>query len=289
MAIRCIFESHIPAWSNPTILAQRLDLWQRASINTVMLLADSGGGVTWKTSLAPYDARINEKDPPLSAAVDQIHRAGLQVYVCVNVMGIYQLANPIKPEYLLSDYSEPFYDVWNSAFRAWRRDYIKSCVESCDADGLALDYIRSGREQLSESITAGEAVMLMLQAIRSATPEGLPIVNTSSTSFNATRKQGVHMDDWLAAGVVDACCLTNYNTPYPLNEITPLPDEQVWLMSGNYEVVNGAVVPRKGLVVGREWRRMKRLRPNLAGYGLYLSNLFTADQANALGTEYGTV
>lgn len=275
---RFIFESDIPSWSNAGALEARLDRWALAGFDTVMLQVDDGHGATWDTTGWGADARV----PPgaLKSAVDAIHERGMSVIACVS-LATFNESFSHYPGFKLSRYQFPFYDFWNAEFRSKRLQMLVDLANACDLDGIALDYLRTGREAIGDEVVAESVLMDWMQQVRAAISPGVPILSVNHSSYAVTPKEGVNLSAWNGSGLIAGAVLFNYSLVFPSAHVVPTPTTPIWALIGNYDWTNNQAVIRSGLSVAQTWRRVKReICPD--GMGVYLANLLTAEQAIAI-------
>ena len=278
---RFIFESDIPSWASPSILQDRLNRWVAAGLDTVMLQVDDGHGATWGTTAWGLDARVSQS--ALRDAVAAIHDRGLSVVACVSLAAF----NPVfshHPEWVLGQFQFTFYDFWNAGFRAARLNMLKDLVDGYDIDAVALDYLRTGREAVVGQPPAASVLAEWLQSVRTELSAAIPILSVHHSSYTSGVKEGVNLTAWGDAGVIDGSVLFNYSPSFPAAHVLDLRVAsrlEVWALIGNYDWTNNSAVVRSGLAVSRCWRRaVRECAPD--ALGVYLANLFTAEQAIAI-------
>lgn len=279
--MRFIFESNLPGWLPATEQARRIAQWQAAGLDAVMVQVDAGTGSCWPSSIMPKDSRVNLADEPLRRFVDGCHEAGLTVvldFTC-GLFATY-INPPIKPEYT-SPALAGFYNYWNADFRAWKSDAIAECAAYVDADAVALDYLRTGRDPQSGEAPSAEVVLDFLAQVRLKVDAGYPLISVNNAVYATSTREGVNLAGWLASGAVEHACVFNYSYPYPVHYVAHLDAAKLWVLSGNYDFVNGAATPRVGRTLGKDWRQIIR-QVGPAGIGLYLANLLNDDQAKHL-------
>lgn len=282
MTGRAIFESDIPSWSTPTTLQSRLDRWCLAGFDTVILQVDDGHGATWSTTAWGLDARVAPS--ALSTAVTAIHARGLRVVACVS-LAAYNPSFSYYSDLRLTNFSSPFYNFWSGEFRSRRLQMLFDLSTSCDVDGIALDYLRTGREALGDEIPAASLLTAWLTQVRVAISPGVPLFGVHHSSYaSGAVREGVALASWLNASLLDASILFNYDNPFnaahllALAHTTPKP---IWALLGNYDWLNNAPAIRSGLVLAQLWRRVVR-DAHPAAVGVYLANLLTDEQVAAL-------
>lgn len=275
---RFIFESDIPSWADATVLQSRLDRWAYAGFDTVMLNVDDGHGATWETKSWAYDPRVTSLN--LKDAVSKIHDRGLSVVACVSLAS-FNPAFSHYPELRLNNFQFPFYDFWNAEFQSRRLAMLSDLVAACDIDGLALDYLRTGREALPGEIPAATVMSSWVAQVGAAVSAAVPILSVNHSSYASVVKEGVNIAEWATRKWIDGAVLFNYENPFPaahirgLKQTVPCP---VWALFGNYDWINNHAETRSGITVSHIWRRLQR-EGGPDGIGVYLANLFTADQA----------
>jgi len=279
--IRAIFESHIPAWSNPVIRTSRIALWKMAGFNAVYLQIDDTNGATWPSTLMEQDARVSQADEPLRRAVDELHAAGFYV-VLDFVFGVYKLSSPVKPQF---SGQNGFYDFWNSGFREWRSDVVAEAANYVDADAVALDYIRTGRPANPDESPSADVVLDCIRQVRSKVDQSYDLLAAVGTWHGIASLQGVTIPTWVNSGLVDAVILSNYVAPVPYSEFEPIVNacdaKKIWPLTANYDMFSGSAVSRSGQTVAKDWKRLRR-QGEFGGLGIYLANLLTDDQATHL-------
>lgn len=274
---RFVFESDIPSWSSPAVLSSRLDRWVSAGLDTVMLQVDDGHGATWGTSGWSPDARVTPG--ALKIAVDAIHARGLSVVACVS-LAIFSDFYSHYPALKLSNFQFPYYNFWSAEFRAKRLQMLVDLASACDLDGIALDYLRTGREALSDEVAAELVLTGWLREVRAAISPGVPILSVNHSSYAVAGKEGVNLSAWAGSGLIDGAVLFNYERVFPAAHVPALA-APIWALIGNYDWTNNRAVIRPGLSVAHIWRRVQReISPD--GIGVYLANLFTEEQATAV-------
>ena len=275
--IRAVFEGDIPSWSNPTVRTTRLAQWVAAGLNAVVLQVDIGFGATWPSTLMRQDPRIKGRTEPLRSCVDACHAAGLSVvldFACAS----YNALAAIHPEYLLPNYFMPYYNYWDAGFQAWRSDTVAECAAYVDADGVALDYLRTGREAMGSEAPASEVLQTFIGLVRSKVGADYPLISVNHTNYIASHAEGVKVADWLTAGTVDKAVLFNYAVRFPSTVLASLDASKVWALAGNFDIVNGQVVKRAGREVAKDWRQIMRVAKPSA-VAIYNANQMTDDQA----------
>jgi len=279
--IRAIFESHIPAWSTPATRAGRISLWQRAGFNAVILQIDDTNGSTWPSALMAQDARVILTDEPLRKAVDALHAAGFYV-VLDFAFGVYKVSAPVHSDYLGSN---GFYDFWNPAFRDWRSSVVAEAANYVDADAVCLDYIRTGRAAQPNETHSADVVLDCLQQVRAKVDRSYDLIAAVGTWHGVASPQGVTIPAWVNSGLVDAVLLSNYVAPVPYSAFSAIVaacgSAKLWPLTANYDSVNESVVTRSGQTVAKDWKSLYR-QGRFGGYGLYLANMLTDDQATHL-------
>lgn len=275
---RIVFESSLPGIPPEDVQNARIAQWHRAGFNAVMLQVDQGTGSCWPSTLMPPDPRVTLANDPLRRLVDTLHTAGFSVILDF-ATGLHATwaSPPIRPE-LAEGGAVQMYNYWLPEFREWKSDVIAECAGYVDADAVALDYLRSGRAARPGEESPGSLIAGFLALVRSKLDKSYPLVSVNNAVYAQTPREGVNIAGWLAAGLVDYACLFNYTNPYPVQYSAGLDSSRLWLMSGNYDTVNGQVVKRGGITVAKDWRQIRRqVAP--AGIALYLSNQLTDDQA----------
>lgn len=278
---RFIFESDIPSWANAGVLADRLDRWALAGFDTVMLQVDDGHGATWPTQAWNADQRVSHD--VLTKAVAAIHDRGMSVIACVS-LATFNESFSHYPGFRLSRYQFPFYDFWNEQFRAQRGQMLVDLSIACDLDGIALDYLRTGREAMGDEAQAESVLTAWLSEVRATISPGVPILSVHHSSYASGVKEGVNLVAWSDAELIDGAVLFNYSPVFPASHAAALmaaTTMEVWPLIGNYDWINSAAVTRSGHAVSRTLRQVVRtLSPD--GIGLYLANLLTDEQAVAI-------
>lgn len=274
-----IYETHIPAWSNSSTLAMRIDQWKRAGISAVFLVVDDGKGSTWPSTICPLDPRIVVESHPLKSAIQTIRRAGISVILVVNVIGIVQIGAQIKPEWYLP--SNDYYDLWNVDFFQWRLDYISELVSYTDCDGLALDYIRTGKPSSQDQLPASTLVRNFLYEVKKRIPFHLSLTNISSTVYVNPNSQGVDFLSWYNEKLVDSILVYNYSDQFPFNDVRNIPEKAMWILNSNMRIVNNTAISKtKQDFDAMCFTMRKRFDPH--GYGMYNSNMLTEDHIETL-------
>ncbi len=275
--IRFIFESDIPSWSNPDVLKARLQKWQLAGFNAVMLQVDDGHGPTWDTPAWAVDSRV--KHDALRMAVDEIHAHGMSAIPCVSLASF----NPSFSHYAelrLKNFQFPFYDFWSGEFRNRRAQMLVDLQNVCDLDGLALDYLRTGREAIGEELPSREVLFQWMTQVRADISAGVPILSVHHSSYSSGVKEGVNLTLWGDSSLIDGAVLFDYSPIFPSGHAESLMKSSsldVWPLIGNYDWTNNQAVARSGNDVSRIWRSVQReICPN--GIGVYLGNLLTDEQ-----------
>jgi len=272
-----LFETNVPAWSNPTELDLRISLWKSANISTIFLMVDDGRGATWPSQSTPVDPRITLSNNPLKNAVQKIRNSGIQVFLVVNVIGIVLGVNPIKSEYLIQ--TGDYYDMWNPAFRDWRIAYLRELFDHTLCDGVVLDYIRTGKGALIDQTPSSELVADFLFRIRSEVPEHIALMNISNTFYLNPNVQGVNYLQWYQDGLIDSIGIFNYNEQFPFRDVERLPQTSLWILRSSYNLVNNVAVSKSAYEIESSARRiLRRFTP--AGYGLFTANMFTSEHAS---------
>lgn len=274
-----IYETNIPSWSNPAILQERINQWKRANISTVFLMVDDGKGATWPSALCPTDPRINTSDEPLKRAVASIRNAGISCILVFNIIGIVQTAMGIKPEWYLP--TNDYYNFWNSDFRDWRKNYILEALQHTSCDAIALDYIRTGRAALQSEIPSSDLVYNFLSELRRSIPSYLQMINVSHTIYIHPNSQGVNYLKWYEHGLIGSILVYNYNEQFPFNDVMKLPQQALWILNSNFNLVNGVAVSKTSEQFENMCRRMYSLF-NIAGYGIYNANMLTEEHITTL-------
>lgn len=279
--MRFMFESQMPGWVSATEEARRIAQWQSAGMDAVMVQVDAGTGACWPSAIMPKDSRVNLADEPLRRFVDACHEAGLSVILDFTCGLFAPYVSPqIKPEYTSPALAE-FYNYWNADFRAWKSDAIAECAAYVDADAVALDYLRTGRDPQSGEVSSAEVILDFLAQVRLKVDAGYPLISVNNAVYATSLREGVNIAGWLQSGAVEYSCLFNYSYPYPVHYVAHLDASKLWLLSGNYDFVNGVATPRGGRTLGKDWRQIGRqVGPD--GVGLYLANLLNDDQAKHL-------
>lgn len=272
-----IFESTVPGWSTMDAFSARVQAWKLAGFDTVFLQVDAGTGACWESTIVPADPRVDLAQEPLRRQVDACHDAGLAVVLVFSTaLHATWLAPSVRPEYVGTIPS--LYSFWNADFRAWKSDVIAECVRLVDADGVALDYLRTGREAHEDEVPAAIVVSDFLRSVRSKLDGSCPIMNLNNAVYVQTLREGVDMRQWLADGLIDQMAVFEYGRPFPSARLAGLDPMKLWVITGNYEMVNGSAVPQSGLSVSKAWRQVRQ-SVSPYGVGLYLANLLTDEQA----------
>jgi len=274
-----IYETNIPSWNNPTVLLERIALWNRADISTVFLVVDDGKGATWQSTVCPIDARVNVAQAPLQTAIDVIRSHGISVVLAVNVIGIVQIAQQIKPEYYLP--TNDYYNFWNADFYRWRLDYLTEIVQQIQCDGIALDYIRTGRGALPEEEKSEVLVERFLTQARSIVPSHIPLWNISHTVYNKPNSQGVNYVRWYENGLIQKILVYNYSDQFPFRDVENLPTHDLWVLNINYKLVNAVAVGKTKIEMESYTRKFLHKTKPFA-YGMYNANFLNAEQADVL-------
>lgn len=279
--MRFIFESDIASWSTPDVLVARLDRWVRAGFDTVMLQVEDGHGATWGTDAWVMDPRVIPD--ALKVAVETIHGRGLSVIVCVSVAVFNDSFSPY-PELKLSAFSSPFYNFWHADFRERRLKMIVDLANACDCDGVALDYLRTGREALGDEGAAAPMLQAWLGRVRAAMSPGIPLLGVHHSSYASSVREGVNLAGWSHERLIAGSVLFNYETVFPAQHALSLMSSalmRVWPLIGNYDWTDNHAVPRTGRELAGVWRRVRReVSPD--GIGVYLANLLTDEQVTAI-------
>lgn len=136
---------------------------RRAGINTVYWQVRGNGTVAYRSSIEPWSAEYDYRDPgfdPLQVAVAEAHAAGLRIEAWVNMMPGWRGPNPPpdarqlynrKPDWFIRDASgarqplDDFYVILNPCLPEVRDYLVSICREIAskyDVDGIHMDYIR---------------------------------------------------------------------------------------------------------------------------------------------------
>lgn len=236
------FEASIPSWSSQASLLDGILQWKDAGISTVMLQVDDGNGATWSSTIAPIDVRVSSNPTALKDAIYTIREHGISVILVFCVIGIVRTPNPLKSEYLSP--SGDYYDLWNEEFFQWRKNYILECLSLHAADGVALDYIRTGRPASQGQIPADEIVEKFLLHLRLEMPAHLSLMNISHTVYNNPNSQGVNFLNWYNKNLIDYLCVYNYSNQFPFKDIENLPKNRLWVLTSNYSLINNVAVKK---------------------------------------------
>jgi uncharacterized lipoprotein YddW (UPF0748 family) len=274
-----VYETHIPAWSSPPVLASRIAQWKQAKIETVFLLVDDGSGATWPSAICPVDPRVTINTHPLRNAVNSIRQAGMSVILVFNIIGIVKPTVQIHPEWYLQ--TGDYYNLWDEDFQTWRRNYIVEALEYADCDGIAFDYIRTGRPSLTGETPSDELVENFLLSIKRRLPFHLSMINISHTVYARPNSQGVNFARWYDEGIIESVLVYNYTNQFPFNDVAFIPQKALWILNSNYTLVNGAAVSKTKVEFESMCRIMKRRFPS-SGYGIYNANLLTQDHVETL-------
>jgi len=279
---RAIFESNLPGLLGVEEQARRIAQWQQAGLNAVIVQVDAGTGGCWPSSIMPTDPRINLVDEPLRRFVDDCHEAGLSVVLDFATACFATWANPlVRPD--LADGGPPqMYNYWLPEFRDWKSECIAECAAYVDADAIALDYLRSGRNAHDGEDAPATLMTGFIDLVRSKVDASYSLMSMNNAVYVTSPREGVDVVGWLANGLIHAACVFNYSNPYPVRHLDGLDQSRVWALSGNYDMVNGAAASRDGRMVAKDWRHIiRKVEP--AGVGLYLANKLTDDQVTRLG------
>ena len=258
----------------------RVQTWKLTGFDTVFLQVDAGTGACWDSTIVPADPRVDLAQEPLRRQVDACHEAGLAVVLVFSTaLHATWLTPSVRPEYVGT--IPILYSFWNADFRAWKSDVIAECVRLVDADGVALDYLRTGREAQGDELPAATAVSDFLRLVRGKLDGSCPLMNLNSAVYAQSKREGVEMQAWLDAGLIDQMAVFEYDRPFPAARLSGLDASRLWVITGNYTMVNGTATPQSGLDVAKAWRQVQhQVLPY--GVGLYLANLMTDEQAEAL-------
>lgn len=272
----CIFESSQPTWSNVESLAARISVWKAAKIETVFLAVDGGWGATWPSTVYVTDPRIPVSENPLPRAVAQLRAAGLSVILVFNVIGITIPAFPIKPEFYMSGSS--YYYLWNRAFFDWRKAFILEGLQQTGCDGVALDYIRTGRGEIGAEEPASLVVRRFVEELRNDMPSHLSLMNVSNSLFVIPNREGVDCINWYKDGLLDSIVIYNYSEQFPFRDLKDIPESALWILRSSYNTQSGVVTPKSKIEVERQSREILR-RFSPVGYGLFMAEMFTPQHA----------
>ena len=272
-----IFESTLPGWSTMDAFSARVQAWKLAGFDTVFLQVDAGTGACWDSTIVPADPRVDLAQEPLRRQVDACHDAGLAVVLVFSTaLHATWLTPSVRPEYVGTIPS--LYSFWNADFRAWKSDVIAECVRLVDADGVALDYLRTGREAQGDEASAASVLADFLRLVRGKLDGSCPLMNLNNAVYAQSKREGVEMQAWLDAGLIDQMAVFEYGRPFPAARLSGLDASRLWVITGNYTMVNGTATPQSGLDVAKAWRQVRQ-SVSPYGVGLYLANLLTDEQA----------
>ena len=280
-SIRYIFESTVPPALSESALAARADAWVAAGLDTIMIQVDDGRGSTWPTTAWQHDTRDSEGATQRTVAY--LHSRGLRVIACVSLAN-YMIGSPY-PHLQLDQFSGSMYNFWSSEFRDRRVQCLVDLANSCDFDGIALDYLRTGREAVGSAVSAIEATTTWLQAARSAIPQHVALLGVHAAPFATLIQQGITLTAWLNAGLLTTAVLFDYAPTFPSTQAQSLASavgaHRVWPLIGNYTYANNTASPVTGLALSHNWRQVSR-QVNPGGLGVYLANLLTPEQVTIL-------
>jgi hypothetical protein len=103
-------------------------------------------------------------------------------------------------------------------------------------------------------------------------------LNLNNAVYAQSTREGVDMQEWLGSGLIDQMAVFEYGRPFPAARLSGLDTSRLWVITGNYTMVNGTATPQSGLDVAKAWRQVRHAVAPY-GVGLYLANLLTDEQA----------
>lgn len=277
--IKFIFESNVPGRLTEQEEDIRIARFHDAGITVVFVQVDDGRGASWNSQHLPINT--NSGSGQLDRYVKKMRASGFKVYLVFNIIGIFLSDTPIRPEYLLQDLPPHLtvkYNIWLPEFVAWRTAIIQECLSQVPCDGVALDFIRSQKEQTTEPTSASIVVRNALASFRSV--HDYPMFNMSDSLFVNNPAQGVQVADWLYNKFIDEACLFNYRAQWP--SVSAISEFPIWALGSSYKTVEGVLQPKSYTEIVREIYAAQRKMKNMKAYGLYLANLFTDEQAEAM-------
>jgi hypothetical protein len=276
-----IFETHIPAWASDQTRAERIALWKAHGITHVQLQIDDGRGPTWPTQSAPNDPRIILSEHPLLRAIEDYRANGIGVTLVFNFAGLYRPDTNIKPEYLLDGGAIQMYNMWNLEFVEWRINYILDCLKYAPCDAVGIDYIRTGRWARPNEAPQHQATNYVVSRLREKIPSYHPIVSiTNSLYHTSPNGQGVDPLEWYNNRWTDKVCVFNYQDPFPLTEIQRYMPQDLWVITGSYDLAIAPAVPKSQAQIESIAKQVLSYQPE--AYGLFTANLFTAEHGRSL-------
>jgi hypothetical protein len=134
--------------------------------------------------------------------------------------------------------------LWNEEFFQWRKNYILECLSLHTADGIALDFIRTGRPASQGQMPADELVEKFLFNLRLEMPSYISLMNISHTVYNSPNSQGVNFLNWYNKNLIDYLCIYNYSNQFPFRDVENLPKDRLWVLTSNYSIVNNVAVKK---------------------------------------------
>ena len=272
---KIIYESNVPGRVPFYEVERRVTDWLVAGITHVMIQVDDGRGATWNSAYLPLNP--NSYATALQDHVAYYRAQGLKVILTFNLSGLYASDSPVRPDYLLADVPAPshYYDLWRPEVRQWKVDIINECLNTVYCDAVGLDFVRTGREATSETISPAQVMETMLTQVREVVP--FPIIHLANAGWpgKVPPLQGIDVWSWYRKGLVDYSCLFWYLAKWPLLRVVPI--DRTIIMPACYDSVTGE--SKSGVQVNREHAALCRAYPGMAGYSLYLANKFTRDQA----------
>lgn len=275
---RYIFESRIPSLLTPDALRLRADAWIAAGFDTVVLQVDDGHGSTWPTTGWATDPR--SKAGETQTAIDYLHSRGLSVIADVALANFLDGQSP-HANLRLQNFAWPFYSFWSQEFRDRRLQCLVDLANSCDVDGIALDYLRTGREAMGGEVPAIGLLTSWLVSVRTAVSPGMSLIGVHAAPFASLNQQGIDLKAWLVNGSLDADMLFDYAETFPtaslLSLIAYVGSKKLWPLIGNYSFTNNQAASLSGLSVSKNWRQVQR-QLNPGAMGVYLANLLTPEQ-----------
>lgn len=244
-------------------------------------MVDDGKGATWPSTVCRQDPRINLSLHPLRTAIDTIRQSGISVILVVNIIGIVQVNEQIKPEWYLP--TNDYYDLWNVDFFQWRLDYISELVAYTDCDGISLDYIRTGKPPGPDQQSSASLVSSFLIEVKKRLPFHMALINISHTIYMNQNSQGVNYLSWYNDKLIDSILVYNYSDQFPFNDIRQIPEQALWILNSNFRLVNNIGISKSKQDFDNMCFTMRK-RFNTHGYGIYNSNMLTEDHIQTLST-----
>jgi uncharacterized lipoprotein YddW (UPF0748 family) len=145
---------------SPATVLQMIEVARENEFNLILVQVRSRGDAYYRSELVPLAEAIQQsQDPgfdPLQLAVEQGHRAGLQVHVWVNTFILWSSSPPVDPTHIFHLHPEWFACSDGSGTRPGGTylspelpqvkghllSVIEEIIENYPIDGLHLDYVR---------------------------------------------------------------------------------------------------------------------------------------------------